>query len=250
MKSLVVPRLLSAVAALAALAGMPAASVAGEEPSPPRRTLSLSGHGEVTARPDVVIIRLGVENQQKTARKALAENTRAMTGVFSALKGRWKIADKDMMTSNFSIQPIYQYNKKMAGYSSPPKLVGYRVSSMLTVKVRDMDNAGAILDEVVRSGANKVMGISWSIDKPAPLRDEARRKAVRDALRKARIYAGEAGFSLGPVVRFSESGGFVQPRPVMMRTRAKMMAADAAPAPLAAGEQSISVNVSITWEIR
>ncbi len=230
--------------ALAALL-LPAAALAAEAP----RTLTLNGLGEVFARPDVAIITLGVEKRAKTAREALMANTRAMTAVFDVLKGKWKLADADMRTSGFSIRARYVYPKKSYSSGGEPKLAGYVVSNMLTIRVHDLKKTGGILDDVVRTGSNRINGIAFSIEKPAPLKDEARRLAVRDALRKARIYAGEAGFKLGEVLRFSESGGFIPPRPVMM-ARTKMLESAAAPVPVAAGKQALRVSVSITWRIR
>ena len=228
-----------------AAAFLPAAALATEAP----RTLTLSGMGEVFARPDVATITLGVEKRAKTAREALMANTRAMTAVFDVLKGKWKLAGKDMMTSGFSIRAQYVYPKRSYSSGGEPKLAGYVVSNMLTIRVHELKKTGGILDDVVRTGSNRINGVSFGIDKPAPLKDEARRLAVRDALRKARIYAREAGFELGEVLRFSESGGFVPPRPVMM-ARAKVMAASPAPVPVAAGQQALRVNVSITWRIK
>ena len=228
------------------LAAAPAAAFAKDAP----RTISLTGRGEVRAAPDLAIITLGVVKQAATARAALMANTQAMTAIFSLLKSKWKLADKDMQTSGFSISPQYVYPKVSYDRDRGPKLVGYRVSNMLTIRLHDLKKTGGVLDDVVRSGSNRINGVSFTIAHPAPLRDEARRKAVRDALRKARLYAKEAGFELGPVLRFSENGGFAPPpRPVMM-ARSKAMMADSAPVPVAAGEQSVRVTVSITWEIR
>ncbi len=227
-----------------ALAAVPAAQAADA----PRRTLSLSGQGEVSAAPDIAVITLGVERRARTAREALAANTRAMNAIFDILRRKWGISEKDMMTSGFSVSPEYVYPKSSRERPAGPRLVGYRVSNMLTVRVRELKKTGGILDDVVRAGSNRINNISFSIDKPAPLRDEARRRAVRDALRKARLYAKEAGFELGPVLRLSE-GGMIRsgPRPVMMR---KAAMADAMPVPVAAGEHTVRVSVSVTWEIR
>ncbi len=231
-------------AAFAVAAVMPAQ--AGERA---RRTLSLSGHGEVSAKPDIAIVRLGVEKQAREARAALRAASEAMTAVFAVLKERWNVAEKDMMTSGFSVTPQYVYPKKSYEREQGPRLVGYRVSEMLTVRVRDLKALGGILDDLVRSGSNRISGISFTIDDPRPLHDEARRRAVRDALRKARLYAEEAGFELGPVLNMSERGGSA-PVPPMPMPRIRAMADKAVPVPVAAGEQTISANVSITWEIR
>ena len=233
---------IAAFSVLFLLAG--AAAGAAQADDAPRRTLSLSATGEASARPDVAVISLGVVRRAPSAARALRANTEAMRKVFSALQTRWKIAERDMATSGFSITAEYFYPK-----NKPRRLTGYRVSNMLTVKVRDLDALGAILDDLVRSGSNSVNGVSFRIDKPEALREKARRAAVRKALAHARLYAEEAGFKLGPVLRMSESGGALPPpRPMLMR-KAVMAEAAPAPVPLAAGERKVRVSVSITWEI-
>ena len=243
MRRQIIPIVLAAAVAVAS--GFPAR--AGDRAP---RTLSLGGHGEVSAKPDIAVVRLGVEKQAREARAALRAASEAMTAVFAVLKERWNVAEKDMMTSGFSVTPQYVYPKKSYERKQGPKLVGYRVSNMLTVRVRDLKALGGILDDLVRSGSNRIGGISFVIDDPRPLRDEARRRAVRDALRKARLYAEEAGFELGPVLTMSERGGSV-PAPVPMPVpRVRAMADKAMPVPVAAGERTVSADVSITWEIR
>ena len=226
--------------ALAALTHSPAA-IAKEAPP---RILQLAGHGEIKATPDIAFITIGVVRTAPSARQALMDNTKAMRRIFASLKEKWSIADKDMATSGFSVSAQYHYPK-----NKPRVLTGYRVANMLTVRVRELDSLGGILDAVVQLGANDIQGISFAVDKPAPKHDEARRLAVRDALRKAKIFAREAGFKLGRVLRFTEQGGFTPPPRPVFRSRAMTGAAKAAPVPTARGEQTISADVNITWEI-
>ena len=106
------------------------------------------------------------------------------------------------------------------------------------------DFLGALLDKSVSVGSNQINSVQFSIDKQKPLRDEARKLAVEDAVRKAKLYADAAGVSLGDIIQISEAGGVRPPRPMMMRR--SEIAADSAPVPIARGEQTISVNVNIT----
>ncbi len=211
---------------------------------------SVTGHGEVKAEPDVAFVSVGVQTRAKTAAEALRKNTAAMRRIFDLLKGRFGIADKDMATSNFSITPVMQHFQPKPGKPTPPpKVVGYDVSNMLNLRVRDLDKLGAILDAVVRDGANRLHGVSFGFSDRRRLLDEARRKAVEEAKARARLYAEAVGFRLGPVVDVREGGA--RPVPVRgMRMMAKAMVADAAPVPIARGEQGVRVDVTITWLAR
>ncbi len=215
----------------------------------PQRILSITGSGEVKAAPDIAIISLGVTSQAKTAGEALAQNTKDMSALLDSLKGDG-ITEKDLQTSNFSVQPVY--NRVKASSSQEPQnptIIAYRVSNQLTAIVRDLDKLGSILDKSVSAGSNQFNSLQFSIDKPAPLRDKARKQAVNDAKRKAEIYAQAAGVTLGNIVTISESGGYRPPQPIG-RHNARMLAAEAAPVPIAQGEQSVSVSVNIVWEIK
>jgi uncharacterized protein len=204
------------------------------------RTIALTGHGEARVVPDTAVVSVGVSSTAATAKEALAANSAAMTEVFAELKGE-NIADKDVQTSNFSIQPRYDYSDN----GKPPKLVGYDVSNMVTVTVRQIDGLGPLLDKLVSAGSNQINGIVFQVSKPQAAMDEARQLAVRDAARKASVYTTAANVKLGPIVSISELSGY-QPPPVQM----KMMRAEAAAAPpIAAGEESLSVDVNIVWEI-
>jgi uncharacterized protein len=207
------------------------------------RMISITGHGEVRATPDIAIITMGVLSSAATAREALDINTKSMTDLMSALKTA-NIEAKDIMTSNFNVAPRYDYGQNNG---QPPKLAGYDVSNNVTVTLRKIDGVGNVLDKAVTSGSNQINGISFAIANPLAATDEARKLAVRDATRKAQLYATSATVNLGNIVSISEGGGNYQP-PVPMQ--AKMMAADSAPVPIAQGEQVISAEVNITWELK
>jgi uncharacterized protein len=208
------------------------------------RTLSVSGQGEVKAAPDQSNLSAGVTTQAATAAQALAANTRAMNAVFATLK-RLGVPDKDIQTSDFTVSPQYQAYKP--GTSGPQRIVGYQVSNNVDVAVEEIDKTGAVLDALVASGSNQIGGIAFSIRDPKPLLRVARAAAVADAIDRAQSYAKAAGVTLGAILSIQE-GGSEAPRPVY---RDKMvMALAAAPPPVAGGEQSVSVNVSITWAIQ
>ena len=230
--------LLAAALAIGLAAAQPA--LADEVKMP--RTLTLTGHGEVRLVPDLATVSAGVLSQAATAREALSANSTAMERVMATLKAAG-IADADIQTSNFLVQPRYDYNND----GRTPRLSGYDVSNTVTVTLRKVETLGAMLDQLVQAGANQINGVSFGIGKPEAALDEARKLAVADARHKASIYATAASFTLGKVLSIAEGGGYQPPAPM---ARAKMMAAEAAPPPpIASGEQTLAIDVSVTWEL-
>jgi hypothetical protein len=205
------------------------------------RSLSITGEGEAKAAPDEAQLSAGVTTQARTAAAALAANSRAMNAVFATLR-KAGIADKDMQTSGFSVQPQYSNDK------APQRVTGYEVSNNVGVTVENLSGLGATLDALVSSGANTIGDVSFGFRDSKDLMQKARAAAVADALARAQVIAKAAGVVLGPITSISENGGnFSSPRPLY---RAMAQAEAAAPPPVAAGEESLSDSVSITWEIR
>lgn len=210
--------------------------------SMPPRTLSVSGEGEVSAVPDQAQLSAGVVSEAKTPDAALAANNSKMETVFAALK-KLGIPDKMIQTSNFSVSPQYApYDAKVPGGE---RIQGYQVSNTVTVRVDDEKKVGPALNALVTAGANQLGNVGFSFRDPKPLLTQARAEAVKDALAKAEAYADAAGVSLGPILSINEGGSpSPSPYPVMA-----MVARDKS-VPIAAGESSVSANVSIVWEIK
>lgn len=225
-----------AVLLLASALAVPAVAA---DPSP--RTLTVTGTGQVKATPDEASFSTGVVAQGASAREALAANSKAMAGVIAALK-RQGVPDKAIQTANLSLSP--QYAPCKPDVACPQKIVGYEVSNTVTATT-PFDKAGVVLDALVASGANQIGGISFAIRDPKPLLTAARADAVKDAIDKAATYAKAAGVTLGPILSISEGGSSAPPQPMF---KAMAMRADAVP--LAAGEQAVSADVSITWTIQ
>ena len=206
---------------------------------PVPRTLSMNGHGEVRTAPDVATVNAGVTTSAPTAAAALAANSSRMTGVFAALK-KLGVAEKNIQTTGFNISPQYTNGDN----NNPRRLTGYQVNNEVSVRLDDVSKVGAGLDALVAAGANQMNGISFDIAAPAPLLERARADAIADARSRAQTYAGAADVSLGAILSISEGGGAEPPRPLY-----KVMAMSAAPTPVAAGQQSVTADVSVVWEI-
>lgn len=208
-----------------------------------QRTISVSGQGEVSGKPDQARLSAGVVTQATAAAAALTANTTAMNRVFAALK-TLGIPDNKIQTSNFSVQP--QYPPYRPDTAEPRNIVGYQVSNQVSVTVDDLAKLGPALDALVKSGANQLGGVSFAIADPKPLAERARAAAVGDAAAKARTLAGAAGVALGPLLSIQEGTSF-RPGPVFA-LRAE--AAAPAPPPVAVGEASVTVNVTMTYAIQ
>lgn len=215
--------------------------LAAQQIDPPRG-MTLVGVGEVRARPDLAVVRIGVVSQAATARAALDDNNKSMLEIMAALEAQG-VAERDVQTSQFSVQPRYRHDPEN---QLPPRIDGYEVSNQLAVIIRDLDRLGAVLDLAVSVGSNQILGVEFSLADPEPRRDEARRLAVEDALRKARLYAAAAGIELGSIRAIAEQSRERPPQPLY---RQMEMAADAS-VPIAAGEQAVEVEVTIRWDIR
>lgn len=205
------------------------------------RTLTVSGTGVAKAVPDEASFSTGVVTQAGTAADALGANNRAMAAVIATLK-RHGVPDKAVQTSNVSLSPQYQSCKP--NVACPQKIVGYEVANTVTVTV-GIDKAGAALDALVAAGANRIDGISFAVHDPKPLVAAARGEAVKEAIDKAQVLARSAGVSLGPIMSIQDGGGSAPQPMVKMYARAVAEAM-----PIAAGEQSLTATVTITWTIQ
>jgi uncharacterized protein YggE len=207
------------------------------------RTISVTGMGEEKGTPDRAHLTAGVLTEGKTAAEALAANSRAMNQVFAALK-RAGIAEKNIQTSNFNISP--RYSESDGTRPHIPQIIGYQVSNNVQVTVDGVDRTGPVLDALVASGANQSHGIFFTIADPKPLEVKARREAVAEAMAKARTIADASGVRLGRILSVSEGGGYIPPLPMV---RGRMEMAQDAATPVAAGEATVLVNVSVVYEI-
>ncbi len=204
----------------------------------PPAAISVTGEATVSVPPDLAEIDGGVTSEAKTAREASEANNAAMGKVLQALKGAG-IEAKDIQTARLSLQPQSAPNR-----SGPSAIAGYRASNRVTIRVRDVTKVANAIDTLVGAGANEIGGIHFVVSQASKLLDEARERAVADARRKAEIYAKAAGVTLGAPLSISEEGNSA---PVPYR---RMAAGMAASAPVAQGEETLQVTVSVSWAIK
>ncbi len=232
----------------AAAGGGPAASgsvsvlqaASPTEPAP--RTVSVSGTGMASAKPDTALIDLGVESVNTDATTAIADNTTRMTAVMSALTGLG-VAESDVQTTNYSMYVEQVVDKD----GNPTGQTRYHVINQVRVKVRDLSKVGDLLGKTLAAGANNVNGISFNVADPTALEKDARDKAIADAKTKAEQLAAGLGAKLGPVYQVSESEGVVPPVPVYQTKAAGLGGAESVP--VSAGEFNVTVQIQVTFSI-
>lgn len=200
------------------------------------KLVTVTGHATIAVAPDSVAIQIGVTSRARTAREASEANAKQMTAVMSAIKGDG-IAERDMQTTQLSLQPQYDASKDGAA-----RLLGFQAGNQLTVTIRDISRLPVVLDHATAAGANEVSGIEFEVSGASKLLDKVRAEAIADARRKAELYAQAAGAKLGNVVAISEEGT-PPPVPRLLATVRGGMA------PVAAGEQTLQATVTVSYEL-
>ena len=206
----------------------------------------VTGEGSVSVVPDIAILNLGVEVQSETVAVAQSQAATSMDAVVRELKSKG-IADKDIKTRSFSIYPVRRWVEK----EDREVLVGYRVNNMVTTRVKQVEDVGAIIDAVAEAGGDyiRINNISFTVDDPAKYREEAREKAMADAEAKAKQLAAAGGVNLGSPTYISESDGAI-PVPRDFAVKAFAEAAAAPPTSISPGETEIRITVQVVYGIR
>ncbi len=217
-------------------------------------TISVSGDGEVFAVPDTATFSVTIEEEAKDVKSAQDVATKKGNDIIAYLKQQG-IDEKDIQTTGYSVYPQYDYTSGVCtqGYCPPGKqlLRGFQVSQTLTVKVRDTKKAGEILSGVGSRGVSSVSGLSFTIDDQDKLEAEARDKAIAKAKDKAEVLAQSLGVRIVRVVGFSEGGGggpIYYTKVMSMEARSGGEVASSPEIPV--GQNKITSNVTVTYEIR
>lgn len=203
--------------------------------------LDINATGEVMRIPDIAVITAGVVTRSPNATGAIEDAAARMQKMLAALKHAG-VEDRDVQTSNVSLNPEYRYPENQS-----PQLVGYTASNQLMIRFRDIRSSGKILDALVSQGANQINGPSLTIDKPEAALEEARASAVQIGRARAELYARSLGLRVVRIVSISESGGYAAPPspPAPMMARAEMANTNIEP-----GEQKLQVSLAMTFELQ
>jgi len=221
---------------------------------PAMNLISVNGTGYVVAVPDIANFSFTVTENAKTVVEAQTKATTRTNSAIKTIKDAG-VAEKDIQTVSYSINPRYEYqNAVCTQYSCPTGksiLTGYDVSQSIQVKVRDLTKAGTIFSSIGSLGVQNVNGLDFSVDKPEQIQADARAKAITDAQTKAKELAKQLGVSLVRITSFYESGNGAIRDYMYGMVNEKMVSSAVAPTPeLPAGEQKVTSNVTITYEIK
>ena len=229
------------IAAAALLIAAPAAAQVTDARAIGGTRLDVVATGEANRVPDVVRINAGVMTQAPTATEAIRQNATRMDSVRAALR-RAGVAERDIQTSSINLSPNWRHMENRT-----PELVGYQANNQVSLRFRDVANAGRILDALVAAGANQIDGPMFMIDRPEEALDEARRDALTKARARADLYARALGMRVVRILSVSEAGmGYMPPQPVMVRG----MAAAEADTAIVPGEQTLNASLTVTFELQ
>lgn len=205
-------------------------------------TFDVTGEGKSSAQPDIALVTVGINTNGNSIKEVQDQVNSTINKVSGAIKNLG-IDSKDIQTTNYSVNPSYDYQ------SSPPKITGYSASTNLRIKIRNLDKANQVIDTATGNGANQVSGISFDIDDKTKPENEARQQAVADARNKAEQAAKIAGFRLGRIVNYSETFGN-QPRPLPMAVGGMNVKTSDSIAQIEPGTNEVSVTVTLSYEIQ
>ncbi|MDP2651288.1 MAG: SIMPL domain-containing protein [bacterium] len=222
--------------------------------NPVANTISVTGEGEIVSLPDIATFTFTVSEEAQTVDAAQEQVTTKMDKTLAALKSLG-IEEKDVKTTDYSVYPKYTYGPVSCSPTfCPPSrqtLDGYTVSHSVSVKVRDTAKAGEALSAVGENGATNVSGVSFTVDEPEKLVEEARAQAIKEARAKAKTLAKELDVRLVKIVRYYDSSRDGSPMPLPYGSDAVMMRESVGSAPnLPTGENETKVTVTIEYEIR
>ena len=204
------------------------------------RQITVQGHAEIAAAPDMATVTLGVSEEAAEAGAAMAAVSAATARVLERMAALG-VAGRDIQTSGLSLYAVHEPPREPG---AEPRVSGFRATNLVTLRLREIDKVGEVLDAAVGDGANRLDGIGFGLRDASALRDEARRQAVADARDRAEVLSIAAGVSLGEVLSISETGGPGGPQPKMME-----MAMQESRMPIAPGEVSVEAGVTVVFAI-
>ena len=211
---------------------------------PDSGSIHVTGSGSVTGEPDIATLNLGVSAEKKSVEEAREAAASAMTAVMASLTAN-AIAEKDIQTENFSIYPQYDYTE------SGRVLRGYRVNNTVSVKVRELENLSDIIDDAAAAGGDIIVvnAIQFMIEDPTPLQTQARALAVKNAAAKAQTLAEASGVILGKPTAITETSYSAVPPIAYAEAAFDLDDSARSSTPIEAGELTVTINVTVTYEI-
>jgi len=235
--------LLTAAAALAAV--IDAGTGLAQEPGASnRRTISVTGQGEVDVTPDQAIVNFAIETTGAKAADAVTDNAKRADAVIKALQAKVGKDDR-VATTRYSVEPRYEPGRR--GEGEQPRIIGYVARNEVQVETRAVDTVGNLIDAATAAGANRVSNLQFTLSNKTDHLRTALQRAATDARAQADSVASGLGVKLTGIVAATTSSGPIIP---VRRHDYGMMAAEArAPTPIEPGTVTVSASLTVTWEI-
>ena len=204
--------------------------------------ISFAGEGKVYTKPDIAFVDVSVVTQGERIKDVQDANTKKMNKVINFLKSSG-VDEKDIKTTNYNLYPQYTYENNRI-----PQIMGYQINQTLNIKIRDLDKVGLILEGGVDVGLNQVNSLYFGVENDEQLKEEARKIAIDDAKKKAEILASQLGIRLIKITGFSDNTvGYPVP---MYDAKGYGIGGGAGTPNIQTGQNEITVNVTITYEIK
>jgi hypothetical protein len=210
-----------------------------------RNVINVVGKGEISVTPDIAYLSIGVNTEADTAQAAQKSNAAIILKLNKLLKDSWAIADKDIKTSQFYVQPNYTYSEKEG-----QKIKGYTANHVLTVSYRDLSKVGQLLDAASNAGANNINNVEFSVKNRDQYETQVIEKAMANAELKAGSIAKAAKRQLGMVLVVSQGDAS---NPVVYYEQSlmsKAMDTASGATEVEAGEIKVSTQVSVQYELK
>jgi uncharacterized protein len=221
----------------------PTAEVATGNTAVTSRGITVIGQGEAMGQPTQANIAVGVEISAATVREATNQNEAIVAEIMAALAAQG-IDEKDIQTSNYNV-----WAEQIYGEQGPQGISGYRVTNMVNITIRDINQVGAVLQATTEAGANAVHGVYFSVADTAALEAEARTAAITNARARAQSLAELAGVELGEVLMITEVIGSNYPLPMGSGRFDTAMSESAAPS-ISPGQLSFTTQIQVTFAIK
>ena len=209
------------------------------------RTLNVTGAGQAFITPDIAYLYVGVHTEKPTAAEAVAANNAQTQQVIDALKN-FGVEEKDIHTSSFSIWPIDRYDPSTG---APTGDKYYSVDNTVYITARDLTKLGALLDTVIKAGANTINSVQFDLSDKTEAMKQARAEAVKNAQSQAEELAGLAGVTLVEITTIS----YTDSAPYVYAEYGRGGGGGGgiqASVPIEPGQMTITANVSVTYEIK
>lgn len=215
------------------------------------RSFNVNAEGKVVAMPDIAQFTFSVINQGgKNIADLQKDNTKKINEIIKFIKSRG-VEAKDISTEGYNLEPRYQYYSCKDDSACPPaEIIGYTVTQTVSVKVRDFEKTGDLMSGATQNGANSVSNLSFTIDDPTEVQNQARAQAIERAKTKAKAITKAGGFRLGRLLSIEESGAIPYPSYDLLSMSAKGMGGGEMAVPtIEPGSRDVTINVTLKYEI-